>query len=444
MVAVFLKIERILIPVTIAVVLADTAITSILPFTVGLSSSLTAIAIFSFTTLAYALGSSALLRFVASKVKPGEQKIIGLLHRVVRFSQFILISLLALIILQMLLTTSYNINFLKSILSISYILSSVILGVLSYRFISWSSFRPGVLVVSFGLATAALSFTAAITVAYVANELTGQLGLEYVTPLSSPVSITVGGPNILSSAYLVSSSISFILTWFAAALLLRYYARKLGRIKYWVIMALPLIWFLSQFPPTIADLMAPFRIADPILFGIVYSLLISIVKISGGIMLGLAFWRISTTIDDDLVKNFMIASAYGVLILFAANQPIGLTLAPYPPFGLAAVSLVGLGSYLLYVGILSSAISISEDTKLRQSIRKIAKESSSFLDVIGTAAMEKEIERKVITMISESKQRMDAEASIGTSLNQEDAKQYLQEVLNEIKKEKSDKKTDYK
>ena len=105
---------------------------------------------------------------------------------------------------------------------------------------------------------------------------------------------------------------------------------------------------------------------------------------------------------------------------------------------------MGLGSYLLYVGILSSAISISEDTKLRQSIRKIAKESSSFLDVIGTAAMEKEIERRVITMISESKQRMDAEASIGTSLNQEDAKQYLQEVLNEIKKEKSDKKTDYK
>ena len=117
----------------------------------------------------------------------------------------------------------------------------------------------------------------------------------------------------------MSSSISFILTWFAAALLLRYYARKLGRIKYWVIMALPLIWFLSQFPPTIADLMAPFRIADPILFGIVYSLLISIVKISGGIMLGLAFWRISTTIDDDLVKNFMIASAYGVLILFASK-----------------------------------------------------------------------------------------------------------------------------
>ena len=153
-------------------------------------------------------------------------------------------------------------------------------------------------------------------------------------------------------------------------------------------------------------------------------------------MLGLAFWRISRTIDNDRVRSYVVASAYGVVILFAANQPIGLTLAPYPPFGLAAVSLVGLGSYLLYVGILSSAISVSEDVKLRLSIRKIAREYSSFLDVIGTAAMEKEIERRVVALFSESKTRMDTDASIDTTLKPEDAKQYLQEVINEIKKEK--------
>jgi hypothetical protein len=40
---------------------------------------------------------------------------------------------------------------------------------------------------------------------------------------------------------------------------------------------------------------------------------------------------------------------------------------------------------------------VSEDSRLRQTIRKVAlKESQQFLDAIGTAEMEQEIQRKIV------------------------------------------------
>ena len=59
--------------------------------------------------------------------------------------------------------------------------------------------------------------------------------------------------------------------------------------------------------------------------------------------------------------------------------------APYPPFGLITSSFMGLSSYLLFVGIYSSAIYVAEDSKSRQTIRKTAIKEAKLLDSIGTA-----------------------------------------------------------
>ena len=64
--------------------------------------------------------------------------------------------------------------------------------------------------------------------------------------------------------------------------------------------------------------------------------------------------------------------AYGLVIVFVSNQAVVLVSGPYPPFGLATSFFMGLSSYLLLIGIYSSAISVAEDSKLRQTIRKTA------------------------------------------------------------------------
>jgi len=87
----------------------------------------------------------------------------------------------------------------------------------------------------------------------------------------------------------------------------------------------------------------------------------------------------------------MIISAYGFVLLFLSSQAILLVNAvPYPPFGLATVSFIGLSSYMILVGIYCSAISVAEDSKLRQSIRSFALRESKLLDSIGTAQIDTE------------------------------------------------------
>jgi hypothetical protein len=50
----------------------------------------------------------------------------------------------------------------------------------------------------------------------------------------------------------------------------------------------------------------------------------------------------------------------------------------------------------MLVGIYSSSISVSEDVKVRQSIRKFAARESKLLDSIGSSHMERELERGVV------------------------------------------------
>ena len=128
----------------------------------------------------------------------------------------------------------------------------------------------------------------------------------------------------------------------------------------------------------------------------------------------------------------MIISACGLVLFFVSSQTNVIQIQ-YPPFGLATTSFEGLASYLVFIGLYSASTSVSQDIKLRQTIRRSAKEESKLLDSIATAQMEQEIERRVLRVAIEQSEKMKEETGIETSLSQEDAKEYLEEVVNEIK-----------
>ena len=71
---------------------------------------------------------------------------------------------------------------------------------------------------------------------------------------------------------------------------------------------------------------------------------------------------------------------------------------PIHHYGLASVSFTGLSCYLIYTGLYSSAVIVSQDTALRQSIRRSVTEQSKLLDSIGTAHMEQELQSRVLTV----------------------------------------------
>jgi hypothetical protein len=90
------------------------------------------------------------------------------------------------------------------------------------------------------------------------------------------------------------------------------------------------------------------------------------------------------------------------------------------------ISFMGLASYLIFVDIYSAAVYVCEDTKLHQSIRKIAIKESKLLDSIGSV----HIEQRVIVSTKAAQKK--------TSLTEGDMKQYSEITLKEIKSKNED------
>ena len=108
--------------------------------------------------------------------------------------------------------------------------------------------------------------------------------------------------------------------------------------------------------------------------------------------------------------------------------------AAYPPYGLASVSFTGLSCYLIYSGLYSSAVIVSQDTALRQSIRRSVTEQSKLLDSIGTAHMEQELQSRVLTIAKKLSDTMVEETGVETSMTENEIKEYIEMVKNEIHK----------
>jgi hypothetical protein len=243
---------------------------------------------------------------------------------------------------------------------------------------------------------------------------------------------TIGGS--LDYAYIIFSILSFILTWLATSMLLRHYSKKIGRVKYWMVVGIPLIYFTSQFFSFSFNIFVPILRSNPVFYGILLTFIFTFSKLVGGIFFGIAFWMVARSIrPDSIVRKYMVISAYGLVLLFISYQANGIVVTSYPPFGLATISFMGLSSYLILVGIYSAAVSVSEDIKLRQSIRKIAIKESKLLDSIGSTEMEQQIEKRVMASTKAAKDSMIEQSGIETSLTEEDMKQYLEITLKEIK-----------
>lgn len=200
--------------------------------------------------------------------------------------------------------------------------------------------------------------------------------------------------------------------------------------------------FSNSVSTLIFNLFSSFLVSEPVLFSTLYTLTFTLSKPVGGILFGIAFWYLARKLGDkNVIRNYMIVSAYGLVLVFVSNQASVLVSASYPPFGIVSASFMGLASYLVVVGIYSTAISVAEDSSLRRSIRSFAIKESKLLESIGTAQMEQHIKKKVIEFTKRNQEKIAEETGIQSSLTEEDMRQYLEEVISEVKMQRTGNKT---
>ncbi len=131
----------------------------------------------------------------------------------------------------------------------------------------------------------------------------------------------------------------------------------------------------------------------------------------------------------------MILTSYGLIIFFASNQAIILTYGIYPPFGLVAISFLGAGSYLLFVGIYCSSISVAQD----MSLNKLLKQQLTkfrFIESIGSAERAR-IDTRIANKTLNLGNRMEELSGLPTSWDETDIHEYIRVYRQEFHKKSS-------
>jgi hypothetical protein len=423
--------------IIIVTVIIDTSIPRVAIFTGGLRSQIQNIIYFIVTIFVFAVGQFIVLRYIASRGSEPLKHSLVSVHKIITLAQYVLIVILASIAFEIIFTSIYSSLLLKSVVWINYALSALLLGFLAMRFFVWYRSNKNSVIISYGIAMAMLSFLSLITIIFLTNALSGQAGLEYIRPnINYLLTLSGTAPTLVNPfafMYFTMTITSFLVTWFSTVLLLRHYSKKVGRIRYWILVSIPLVFFLSQFQTGILNIFTPLRIDDPFMFGIVSTLIFNSTKTVGGILFGIAFWTVAKNIARTEVKEYMTISAFGMMLLFTSNQPLGLTFLSYPPFGLATISFFGLASYLILIGVYSSAISVANDIKVRRYIKNSVEQEASLLGNIGTAQMEEQIRKMVLDKTRKLSTEITQETGIQPSLEEQDIREYVVMALDEIK-----------
>ncbi len=351
------------------------------------------------------------------------------------FSILMLGFLFSLLIYQQLFNSYYNTSIIILIIILTYGVASFFILKLSISFFSWYKSTSNIIIflyfVSMSLIVFNLIMTASITTVKV-NERPNEIR-EFV---GGSMDISVGRYLLLDTIYKISSIMSFGSLWITTVILLnRYKNNLLHTLIYVTIISLPLIFYLisSFYELIFGKLLVSFLMTDPITISIILTIFLTLSKPIGGLTFGLAFWQAAKTIGyEKTIKTYMIISGWGILLLFGTNQAVSQVLAPYPPFGIATITVLISASYMILIGIYNSARLVSVNTQLRKAIRKHTLESN-LLESIGQAEMETEIRRTVNSIVHDN----DIEkTSTGTNLefDKEELRKYIDEVITEIKK----------
>ena len=160
-------------------------------------------------------------------------------------------------------------------------------------------------------------------------------------------------------------------------------------------------------------------------------------KSLGGILFAIAFFDVAKHMQHSTIKKYMIISACGFILFFVSNQAAATFIrVSYPPFGIASISAIGLSSFLILLGIYSSVISASQDVKLRRLIEKSVTEQSDLLKGLTRGQMDQELQKRVTVITRINSDKLTEETGISPSLTENEVKQYMQEVLREVRREK--------
>jgi hypothetical protein len=356
------------------------------------------------------------------------------------------------IIVEMVLFSQYSTYLLILILLISAV-AILFFGFRTYKFLSWfnssADKRHNIMILAFAVSSMLLCISTTVAITLDIKELV----------VSRPPSIDPNFPasNSIASRHLTSIELIIHLYGFlvpqvtaiaiaetvAIAFFLRYFKDQIGRATFWTLIILPPVLFLTGVfgPQFLKSTGSEFVYMES------RFLIFRVIGTAGWVLadfvIAYAFILVAKTLGREITSsrnkiiNYLIIAAFAT-ILISPTTNNWITNNSYPPFGAIQRAFLVLASFLFSIGIYSVALSVAQDSELRDLARKYVKEYS-LLDTLGNAQENAEIMRKLVNLIHQHADAIKKETGVESSmLDDNEARRYLDLVIRETRGKKDD------
>jgi MFS family permease len=359
--------------------------------------------------------------------------------------RYIVFAILGLLIIEMLFFSYYHTILLIAATVVTFIPASMILSMLCYNLLSW--YRSNIqryVVLLYALSTAMVAIAIGLNAAIYSGLLLQNPGIISFSQLEevhfTEISVsTAGWAGALYFVGWIPFLLGFMLVWGGSMFLLRDFSYKIGKVKLWLIVSLPLAAYLIAIVPTMMLISENrFVFDDPSLLS--FRILFKSAVVVGGLFFGMIFFVIARTVEQVPQTRAVIAyvsiAGLGITMLtILLASPV--YHATYPPFGVSSSSFVVFASYMVSIGFYYSAVSVSQDVRLRRDIRALATSETQFLDSIAYSQMEREIKQRAFNVAKKLQSELTEQTGIQSTLNDKDIANYLEQVIEEIRRDDS-------
>jgi len=351
-------------------------------------------------------------------------------------SQFMVIAVLAVEILQMAFVKMYNSNLTLLILFSSFVPSLLFILLLVVVLVRWFRSSKNFMIIAYAISFSFVFIYLVLATVYVNVQYTSTS--EWIKAKSLHSILVNSSVSDLSFSFGVPldalSLLSFVFVWVSTVALLRQYRNKIGRTRFWVIITIPLIYFLFPFETYFANFSETMLSGSPVIFSVIYILLFSATKQVGGILFSIVFLTAATKIKQPHLQNSLRIAAIGIAVVFSSLEINSLLYAAYPPYGVLTIMLLPLGSYCLFMGLFASARLASQDKKLRREFYQSAEKQLAFLQTLGKVQMENELEKNLKSILKRSSV---LDESRDDYRREENVRELVQEVIDELRSKRS-------
>lgn len=232
-----------------------------------------------------------------------------------------LIAILAIIMLSIAVSQNYNILSLFAAIFVSHISSLFFLLLLVLSLVVWIMIRMNKLLLLYSVSFSLLALSLIISLFYATNVLMNQAALIKPYPIQNSLTALPRADLAIHFGPILDiiSILSFISVWIVSAFLLSTYVRKIGKAKYWTIIALPLVYILFPFEIYFLNIFQPLISSSPVSFALINSIIFGASKQIGGLFFSFAFLAASALLEKYVIHKYLLISAVGMAILLVQS-----------------------------------------------------------------------------------------------------------------------------